>query len=86
MRAIALKLGQTMGENPNLRLVNFDWMEPAREVRVRIDQDQARLLGLSSQTLAETLNAVMSGTPITQIRSCEAARFFRISSVPPPMA
>ena len=45
VREIALKLGQTMGENPNLRLVNFDWMEPAREVRVRIDQDQARLLG-----------------------------------------
>ena len=68
VREIALKLGQTMGENPNLRLVNFDWMEPAREVRVKIDQDQARLLGLSSQTLAETLNAVMSGTPITQVR------------------
>ena len=68
VRAIALKLGQAMGENANLRLVNFDWMEPSREVRVRIDQDQARLLGLSSQTLAETLNAVMSGTPITQVR------------------
>jgi multidrug efflux pump len=47
VREIALKLGQTMGENQNLRLVNFDWMEPSREVRVRIDQDQARLLGLS---------------------------------------
>ena len=68
VRAIALKLGQAMGENANLRLVNFDWMEPSREVRVRIDQDQARLLGLSSQTLAETLNAVMSGAPITQVR------------------
>ena len=68
VRATALKLGQAMGENANLRLVNFDWMEPSREVRVRIDQDQARLLGLSSQTLAETLNAVMSGTPITQVR------------------
>ena len=68
VRAIALKLGQAMGENANLRLVNFDWMEPSREVRVRIDQDQARLLGLSSQTLAETLNAVMTGTPITQVR------------------
>ncbi len=45
VREIALKLGQTMGENSNLRLVNFDWMEPSREVRVRIDQDQARLLG-----------------------------------------
>ena len=68
VRALALKLGQAMGENASLRLVNFDWMEPSREVRVKIDQDQARLLGLSSQTLADTLNAVMSGTPITQVR------------------
>jgi multidrug efflux pump len=45
-------------------------MEPSREVRVRIDQDQARLLGLSSQTLSDTLNTVMSGTPITQVRDC----------------
>ena len=30
------------------RHVNFDWMEPARQLRVRVDQDQARLLGLSS--------------------------------------
>ena len=34
------------------RHVNFDWMEPARMVRINIDQDQARLLGLSSQALA----------------------------------
>ena len=33
--------------------VNFDWIEPTREVRIRIDQDEARLLGLSSQALAE---------------------------------
>ena len=33
--------------------VNFDWIEPARQVRIRVDQDEARLLGLSSQALAE---------------------------------
>jgi multidrug efflux pump subunit AcrB len=37
-------------------------------VRIQIDQDQARLLGLSSQALAEVLNTVMTGTPITQVR------------------
>ncbi|MGA7200126.1 efflux RND transporter permease subunit, partial [Roseiarcus sp.] len=68
VRAIALKLGQIMGEDPNLRLVNFDWIEPSREVRIRIDQDQARLVGLSSQSLAEVLNTVMTGTPVTQVR------------------
>ena len=57
-----------MGGDGNLRLVNFDWIEPSREVRIRIDQDQARLLGLSSQALAEVLNTVMTGTPVTQVR------------------
>ena len=68
VRALALKLGQIMGADANLRLVNFDWIEPSREVRIRIDQDQARLVGLSSQALAEVLNTVMTGTPVTQVR------------------
>ena len=68
VRSIALRLGQTMGANANLRQVNFDWMEPSRKVRIQIDQDQARLLGLSSKALAEVLNTVMTGTPITQLR------------------
>ena len=68
VRAIALQLGQIMGADANVRLVNFDWMEPSRKVRIQIDQDQARLLGLSSQALAEVLNTVMTGTPVTQVR------------------
>jgi multidrug efflux pump subunit AcrB len=68
VRAIALQLGQAMGKDPNLRLINFDWMEPSRKVRIKIDQDQARLVGLTSQALAEVLNTVMTGTPVTQVR------------------
>ena len=68
VRAIALQLGQVMGADANLRLVNFDWMEPARKVRVKINQDQARLVGISSQALAEALNTVTTGTPVTQVR------------------
>jgi multidrug efflux pump subunit AcrB len=37
-------------------------------VRIRIDQDQARLLGLSTQALASVLNTVISGTSVTQVR------------------
>jgi multidrug efflux pump len=44
-------------------------MEPARTIRIRVDQDQARLLGLSSQQLALSLNAVVSGVTATQVRS-----------------
>ncbi len=68
VRDIAMRLAGTMATNPDVRRVNYDWMEPARMVRVRIDQDQARLLGLSSQALASVMNTVVSGTPVTQLR------------------
>ena len=68
VREIALKLAQIVAANPKAEKVNFDWIEPARQVRIRIDQDEARLLGLSSQALASVLNTVMSGTSVTQVR------------------
>src|SRR6202035_5384979 len=34
-----------------------------------VDQDQARLLGLSSQDLAQSLNTVVSGVTATELRS-----------------
>src|SRR5262249_62120935 len=42
--------------------------EPGRKVRIRVDQDQARLLGLSSQSIAAVLNTVMTGAPVTEAR------------------
>jgi multidrug efflux pump subunit AcrB len=68
VRDIALKLAQVIAANPQAVHVNFDWFEPAREVRIRIDQNEARLLGLSSQALASVLNATISGNTITQVR------------------
>jgi len=68
VRDIALKLAQVVATNPQVVHVNFDWFEPARQVRIQIDQNEARLLGLSSQALAGVLNTVISGSPITQVR------------------
>ena len=68
VREIALKLAATVSSNPNVENVNFDWLEPARKLRIRIDQDEARLLGLSSQAVARILDTVVSGVPVTQIR------------------
>jgi multidrug efflux pump subunit AcrB len=68
VREIALKVGQIVAANPDAKQVNFDWMEPDRQVRIRVDQDEARHLGLSSQAIATVLNAVISGTPVTQVR------------------
>ena len=69
VRAIAFKVAQEIGSAPGAENVNYNWMEPARTIRIRVDQDQARLLGLSSQQLALSLNAVVSGVTATQMRS-----------------
>ena len=68
VREIALKLAQVVAADPNAEKVNFDWIEPAREVRIRIDQDEARRLGLSTQAIASVLNTVISGASISQVR------------------
>jgi multidrug efflux pump len=68
VREIAFKLARIISASPKAKQVNFDWIEPSRQVRIRVDQDEARLLGLSSQTIAGVLNTVISGTPVTQVR------------------
>ncbi|MBP2292567.1 efflux RND transporter permease subunit [Azospirillum rugosum] len=68
VREIALRLAQVVGTSPEARRINFDWMETARTLRVRIDQDEARRLGLSSAAVAAMLDATVSGTAVTPIR------------------
>jgi multidrug efflux pump subunit AcrB len=68
VREIALELARVVANSPKAVHTNFDWIEPARQVRIQIDQNEARLLGLSSQALAGVLNTVISGSPVTQVR------------------
>ena len=69
VRAEAARASQLLAEDPRTRLINFDWNEPAKSVRVIIDQDEARRLGLSGQSLATAFNATLSGTVISEVRS-----------------
>ncbi|WP_144185260.1 efflux RND transporter permease subunit [Elioraea rosea] len=68
VREIALEVAQVMARAPDTRRINFDWMEPARVLRIQVDQDEARLLGLSSNAVASALNAAISGVTVTQVR------------------
>jgi multidrug efflux pump subunit AcrB len=45
---------------PHLDHVVFDWMEPARVVKVDVLQDKARQLGVSSEDIATALPAPRS--------------------------
>ena len=63
VREAAYRLADTIGTNPYTLLSNYDWNEPSKVVRVDVDQDKARLLGISSKSLNEALNATVSGPP-----------------------
>ena len=68
VRRIALDLATVIASDPRARHINYDWMEPARQVRVRIDQDEARQLGVNSAAIASVLNAAITGSTVTQVR------------------
>lgn len=68
VRDIAFKLADVMASEPDARLVNYDWIEPAREIRIRVNQDEARRLGLSTEAIGQVLNTMISGAPVTQVR------------------
>ncbi|MFS2327845.1 efflux RND transporter permease subunit [Brucella sp. H1_1004] len=68
IRDIAYKLAEVIATNPLTETVNYQWAMPSREIRIQIDQDKARLLGLSTETIGRVLNTVVSGAPVTQVR------------------
>ncbi len=48
--------------------MSYNWNEPGRVIRVDVMQDKARKLGISSKDIATTLNGVVGGITITQVR------------------
>lgn len=67
-RSLAQQFAQVLGSNGSVRNINYDWNEPAKVIKVEVDQDRARALGISSQQLADTINSILSGSKITQMR------------------
>ena len=67
-REIAQSFAQVLGGNASTRNINYDWNEPAKAIRIEVDQDRARVLGITSQQLANNVNAILSGTTVTQLR------------------
>ncbi|MBL8421555.1 MAG: efflux RND transporter permease subunit, partial [Dechloromonas sp.] len=51
--------------------VNLDWSELSKAVEVEIDQDKARLLGVSGQDIAALLNMSLNGLTVTSYREGE---------------
>ncbi len=71
LRAVANQVADVMRASPDLQNVQFDWNEKIRSLRVEVDQDRARLLGVSSQDIAQALQGWLVGTTITQYREAD---------------
>ena len=54
--------------HPGMRGVNDNWNEKVKVVRLEVDQDKARALGVSSQVLAQASRTLLSGTTVGQYR------------------
>ncbi|WCR10267.1 efflux RND transporter permease subunit [Paracoccus stylophorae] len=67
-RDAARGLATVLASEPRLRDIAMDWNEPARVVRLQVDQDQARQLGVTSQDISDSLSALFSGVVVTQLR------------------
>jgi multidrug efflux pump len=68
VRRHAERVAEVMRQNPNLSNVQFDWDEKSKVIKVDIDQEKVRLLGLSSQELSTFLNTSLNGLTVTYYR------------------
>ncbi|MCB1569816.1 MAG: efflux RND transporter permease subunit [Dokdonella sp.] len=68
VRSIAARLAERIASVPGAGTIIYDWMEPIRVLRIDVLQDEARRLGVSSESIANAINTVVSGTTVTQIR------------------
>lgn len=68
VRKYAAEVADVMRGNPNLSDVQLDWDEQSKVLRVEVDQRKARLLGLTTQDVANFLNSSQRGLVATSYR------------------
>jgi multidrug efflux pump subunit AcrB len=68
VRAIADQVKSVMRANANTIGVNDNWNENVKQLKLTLDQDKARALGVSTQLLARAAQTILSGTVIGQFR------------------
>lgn len=68
LRQLATEVRSILQEHPDMRGVNDDWNESVKTLRLDIDQDKARALGVSSQSIAQATQTAFNGRTIGQYR------------------
>jgi multidrug efflux pump len=68
VRAIAEQVRAVMAQNPKVVDPHLNWGEQVKSIRLEVDQDRARALGLTPQDVSQTLQTLLSGYTVTQFR------------------
>jgi multidrug efflux pump subunit AcrB len=71
VRFFADQVKEIMRRNPNTRGVNDNWNESVKVVRIDLDQNKLRALGITSHTVMRAANTILSGSTIGQFRDNE---------------
>src|SRR5213079_902200 len=65
---IAEQVRAVMQASPQMRTVNADWGERVPTLRFSLDQDRLQSIGLTSSDVAQQLQCLLSGIPVTDVR------------------
>jgi multidrug efflux pump subunit AcrB len=68
VRKVADQVKEIMIANPSTVGVNDNWNESVKVLRLDLDQDKMRALGVTSQAVRRTIATVLSGTTVGQFR------------------
>ena len=71
VREIARDVEAVVAASPKVRDVQLDWNDPVRTLRVDLDQDKARALGLAPADVAFVTQTFMNGATLSQLREHE---------------
>ncbi|NKI93715.1 efflux RND transporter permease subunit [Rhizobacter sp. SG703] len=71
VREIAYRVRDAVRQSALVRDTQLDWNEQVRSMQVHVDQDKARLLGLTSADVQSLVQTTLAGANVTQIRRGE---------------
>ncbi|RMQ66725.1 RND efflux transporter [Pseudomonas syringae pv. tomato] len=68
LRSIAAQVQQVLSASPMMRTVNTDWGTRTPTLHFTLQQDRMQAIGLSSSQVAQQLQFLLTGLPVTAVR------------------
>jgi len=68
LRSIAAEVQRVMADSPDMRTVNADWGTRTPAMHFTLQQDRLQAVGLTSAAVAQQLQFLLNGVPVTAVR------------------